>query len=229
MFGRQKIAILVAEFIGTGVLATVVLSMIGRTSFPFFAAVAVGVTVGTMSYLFGTHSNPAVTVGLWTMKKVKTTQAVVLIVAQMLGGLGAWRLNEYLLNSDLKSMAGETFDWRVLLAEALGAFIVGVAIAAAVSKGYDGAKRAVVTGLAFFLGVNVASMASNGLLNPAVALGVQSWSWAYTLGPVLGAIIGMSFYGLLFVDRPARVSKSKVSARSRKSVKKPAKKVSRKR
>ncbi len=229
MFGRQKIAMLVAEFLSAAVLSTVVLAMIGRTSFPFFVAVASAVTLGTMAYLFGTHTNPALTIGLWTMRKIQTTQAVVVVTAQMLGGLAAWQLNEYLLNSELKSMAGDAFDWRILAAEALGAFVFGLGVAAAVSRAYDSAKLAVVMGLSLFLGTVVATMAANGLLNPSVALGVQSWSWTYALGPVLGVVVGMSLYGVLFAAQATKVART--AAGSRLTTKKSAakKKTTRKR
>ena len=222
MFGRQKVAMLVAEFLGAAVLSSVTLAMLGRTSFPFFVAVTAGVALATMSYLFGAHSNPAVTVGLWTMRKVQTTQAIVMVAAQMLGGLAAWQLNEYLLGGEIKNLAGE-FDWRVLLAEAIGAFVLGLGVAVAVSKNYKDTAWAITLGASLFLGILVAGFASNGLLNPAVAVGVQSWSWAYALGPVLGVIVGMSFYGILFAGRTIRLPRTKATVVRAKA---PARKVS---
>ncbi len=214
MFGRQKVALIVGEFLGAATLSIVVLSMIGRTSFPFFAAVAAAVAVGTMAYLFGADSNPAVTIGRWTMRKVQTTQAMVMIAAQMLGGLAAWKLAEYLLHTSIKNIAGASFDWRILIAEVLGTFVLGIGVAVATKRAYPPAQFAVTVGLALFLGILMASFASNGVLNPAVALGVQSWSWAYAVGPVLGAVAGMSFYGLVFVDRPVRARTSSAKATS---------------
>lgn len=200
MFGRRKVAILVAEFLSTVILSSVVLAMIGRTNFPFFAAVAAGSTVGLMAYLFGTHANPAITIGLWTMRKVPTIQGLVMIAAQMLGGLAAWQLSEYLLKSELKNIAGPSFDWRILLAEAIGTFVFGLGVAAAVSRAYQNERQSLIIGMSLFVGILVASLASNALLNPALALGLQSWSWAYVLGPILGSVLGMSTYGLVFAE-----------------------------
>jgi len=221
MFGRRKVAIILAEFLSTAILSVVILSMIGRTNFPFFVAVAAGTTVGAMAYLFGAHANPVITIGLWTMRKVPTTQAIVIIASQMLGGLAAWQLSEFLLKSDLKNIAGSSFDWRVLLAEAIGTFIFGLGVAAAVSRAYQNERQSVIIGFSLFLGILVASLASNALLNPAVALGVQSWNWAYVLGPILGSVIGMSTYGLAFAT-PVTVesSASTTSAARRTTVKK---------
>lgn len=208
MFGRRKIAMVVAEFIGTFTLASAVLSMSGRTSFPFFAAVAAGSALALMVLVVGSVSgaylNPAVTVGMWTTRQLQTTVALAYIAVQMLGGVAAWRFNEYLLNSPLKNVAGETFDWRVLIAEAVGTLVFTFGVAAAVYQGYRGLKRAVTMGTSLALGVLIAAFASNGALNPAVAVGIQSWSLAYVVGPVIGAIVGMNLYALLFADRPVR-------------------------
>ncbi len=218
MFGKNRIAALVAEFLGTYVLASVVLSMAGRTAFPFFVAAAAGATVGLMVLVIGNssgaHINPAVTIGLWTIRRVDTVRALTYLAAQALGGLVAWKLNEYLLNSPLKSIAGDRFDWRVFVAEAVGTFVFTFGVAAAVYLAYRGLRLAVTIGASFGAGVLVATFASNGLLNPAVALGVKSWSLAYVGAPILGAIVGMNLYALLFSTVLATPSKVTVRGAS---------------
>lgn len=202
MFGRQKIAALAAEFVGTAILATAVLSISRWTDFPYFAAVVAGLVVALTALVLGpvsgAHINPLVTLGLWTMRKIQTTQAVVYIGAQMLGGLAAWQLGEYLLNRPLRNIAGGGLDWRVLAAEAIGSFVFAMAVYAAVVNNYDWPKLALASGAGLTLGIILASLASNGIVNPAVAVGVQSWNWSYTLGPVAGAVVGMNVYGYLF-------------------------------
>lgn len=227
MFGREKIAIIVAEFIGTFTLASVVLSMTARTPFPFFAAVAAGGVVGLMTLLVGNtsgaHLNPAVTIGMWWIRQIQAARAIVLIAAQMLGGLVAITLNEYLLNKSIPSIAGDKFEPRVLVAEAVGAALFTFGIAAVVSQGYKGLKQAVAIGGSLSAGILVASFASNGLLNPAVALGVQSWNWAYAGGPILGALVGVSVYTVVFAPRPIRATVATHRAAAAKTAaKKPA-------
>jgi aquaporin Z len=238
MFGRQKIAALVAEFVGTAVLASAVLAMAGRTSFPFFAAVTAGSVMALMVMIIGSisgaHINPAVTVGLWTLRQIKTTQAIVYIAAQMLGGIAAWQFNEFLLDQPLRNTASGNLDWRILAAEAFGAFVFGIAVAAASSKAYDTAKTAVTVGIGLTAGIVVSSIASNGIINPAVAAGIQSWDWSYALGPIAGAILGMNVYGLVLapaqaVARPvAKTSAKPKAATTKKAAKKPAKSTTRK-
>lgn len=96
MTGRRLASSFVAEFIGTFVLASVMLAMLVRTNFEFFSAVAAAVVYGVMWLVLGRASgsnlNPAVTIGLWSMKKISTLQGVVNIVAQVAAGFAAWGL-----------------------------------------------------------------------------------------------------------------------------------------
>ena len=54
-----------------------------------------------------------------------------------------------------------------------------------------------VLGFALLVGIIVAAAGSNGVLNPAVALGIGSFSYAYLLGPVVGGALGMVLYSNL--------------------------------
>ncbi len=208
MFDQKKIAMIVAEFLGAALLTVALYAVLARTAFPLFTALAVGVTYGLLTLIFGAvsgaHANPAVTIGKWTLKKIDTPQALVFVAAQVLGGLGAWSLLKYFTGRSLTSIAADKFDWKVLVAEAVGTAVFTFGIAAAVYMKFEGAKLATVVGASLFLGVLVASMASNGVLNPAVALGIQSWDWAYATGPLIGAIVGMNLYGLVFVAAKKR-------------------------
>src|SRR3990167_4830603 len=108
MFGKKKIAMIVAEFLGAGILSVVVYSMIARTSFPLFSGLAAGVTLAMLVLVVGNvsgaHANPAVTLGLWSQRKVPTAQAVVYIAAQLLGGVAALALLKYFLGHPLESL-----------------------------------------------------------------------------------------------------------------------------
>lgn len=203
MFSRNKFAMVVAEILGTAVLTSVILS-VSRSpiGLPYFVALAAGLTLATLVLTVGptsgAHANPAVTLGLWTIRKITTLEAVVYIVAQFMGAAIAWRSYMYLTDGAVKNIAGKNFDWRVLVAEIVGTFIFTFGIAAATYQRVEGGRKAAIIGLSLVLGILVASAASNGLLNPAVALGVQSWSKAYVFGPLVGGVIGMLVYSLLF-------------------------------
>lgn len=234
MTTRSKIAMLVAEFLGTGILATAVINVArSQIGIGYFVAFSAGIAYLLLTLVFssayGTSFNPALTIGMWTLRKVQTLQAIATVAAQMLGGLAAWRLAEYFTGQTLTSIAGKTFDWKVLVAEALGTLVFTFAVAAAVYQKFEGGKLAATVGAGLFAGIIVASLASNAALNPALALANQSWGRAYIFGPIIGAVVGMNLYALLFAPEGSMVSLASLtksaSSTSRRSVtasKKPA-------
>ena len=94
--------------------------------------------------------------------------------------------------------------------------------AATIFKGLNSATRAAFSGVAYTVGILVASSAAIGLLNPAVALGIRAWATAYFVGPFIGAILGINLYTMVFAE-PKVVKAAEVSATiTRKSVTKKA-------
>lgn len=205
MFGKQKAAMIVAEFMGTFVLASAVLGavMSGFAPTPIVAATA-GFTLALMVLAIGptsgAHINPAVTLGLWSIRKIETMQAVVYVCAQFLGGVAAWKFVEYVTDKPLASIATSPYDARVALAEIVGMIVFSFGIAAAVSRAYDKVTLATAVGGSLFVGLMIASIASNAVLNPAVAVAVQSWSWTYAVAPLVGSVIGMNLYAGVFSE-----------------------------
>jgi len=201
---------LVAEFLGTGILTAVVLAVSkSNIGIPYFVSLAVGLALATLATVLapisGAHLNPAITLGLWSARRVKTIPALTYIVAQLLGAICAYLLYTYFVNSHWANSG--KFESRVLVAEATGAFIFAMGWAATVYRRLEGGKAAFAVGASLTVGMLVASVGSGGMLNPAVALGLRSWVWGtYVLGPVLGAIIGFNLYALLFAPTEALVS-----------------------
>jgi aquaporin Z len=224
MLERQKIAALVAEFLGAGVLTLLVLSVQRSTiGVPFFVAVAAGLSIVLMGFtvggISGGHFNPAISIGLWTARKITTIRTILYVAVQLLGGWAAYGLYSYFVSNSLQSVGGQ-YSGKVLVAEAVGAGIFGFAFAAIVFKDYSRPVKASFAGLGLIIGIIAASSASIGLLNPAVALGVKAWVWGtYVLGPVLGAIIGINLYALLFAEAGSSNVAKAVAGVSKKSVK----------
>lgn len=232
MLSKKQITALVAEFFGTALLTSVLIAMTrGQLPIPYFIAIGAGLTltlivlvVGSVS---GAHVNPAVTIGMWTIKKIKTLDAILYVVAQFIGAVAAFKLYEYLIQQGLSDLAPAQFDWRVLVAEVVGAFVFTFGIAAAVFQKYNDGLKAATIGLSLAIGIMVAGVASYGLLNPAIALGVRSWDRAYVAGPIIGGIVGMNLYVLLFAPESslkALVSRSKKKTKTTTKAKKTTKK-----
>lgn len=226
MFGRRKLAALVAEFLGTGVLTTTVLSIQhSGVGFPLF----VGASAGLAMMLFwfavgdfsGGHFNPAITIGQWTAGKVSTLTTIMYVIVQLLGGWAAYGVYIYLVNTHLSPVGGH-YSARILLTEGIGTAVFAFAFAAAIYKGMSQAVTASFVGLGLMVGVIIAFTFSQtnaagalGLLNPAVALGLRSWVWGtYVLGPVLGAIVGTQLYRLFFVESEAFIPNFSMSMAS---------------
>lgn len=216
MFSRKQIAVLLAEFVGTAALALVALSVLHSVlSVQYFVALALGLALAALVSTFDGNGvslfNPALTIGMWTVRQISTLRALAYIVAEMLGAWAAYGLFTYFLRSSLPP-ATVDYDGRILVAEAAGAFILALAYAAAAFNGYTNARKAVTVGVTYTIASILAAGAAAGFLNPAVAFsdrvfevfGSTGWT-TYALGPVLGAIIGFNVYALLFAPESSLV------------------------
>ncbi len=219
MFGKRRAASLLAEFLGTGVITLITLSMIkSQLPIAFFIALGAALAVAVMTFSFGGtsggHFNPALTFGLWTARRITTLRAIVYIGAQLLGGWAAYFLFKYFIESPFPKTGGH-YNMHILVAEIVGTAIFAFGWTAALYQRFVPTAFASVAGLAYMTGIIIASTSSIGLLNPAVALGVRAWVWqTYILGPVLGAIVGVNLYDLLFAAEGESANLASLTARS---------------
>lgn len=215
MFRKNKLAMLVGEFLGTAALTLAFLAIShSQLSLGYFIATTAGLTMAllvlALAGISGAVFNPAMTIGLWTVRKLRTMQALSYLVVQLAGGEVAWQLFVYLTKLSGVHNTG-TYSARVLVAEVIGTFVFAFVWAAAVYQRFNLLSKAVAIGGALTAGSLIATLGSSGLLNPAVALGLHQWGWGtYVLGPILGAVIGFNLYNLLFVETElAEVAESK--------------------
>lgn len=188
---------LIAEGFGTFVLALAVLSSIQTevsfVSTPIIASLVVGLFVYSIGSTSGCHINPGVTAGLWSIGKIKTNEAVMYIVAQMLGALAAFGLVSMLIGGVSIAMLPESMP--VFAAELIGMIVFTFGIAAVVYGRVQETASGLLIGGSLLLGILLAvHFGSAGILNPAVALSLGSLNISYTLGAVLGGVIGMNLY-----------------------------------
>ncbi len=204
MFSRLKLAAVAAEFTGVAAL-TLVLLAVGKSGVGYSYFLSTGVALAFLgSALFlarvsGAQFNPAVTLGLWSSRKVSTLRGIAYIAAQFAGGAFAWWLYNYLTGQALPETE-MTFAWRILVAEMIAGFVIAFGVASAVYQEYEGLQFAATVALAIFIGTLIAALGSNGIGNPAVALGVRNWSWAYVAGPLVGGIVGTNLYLYFFAS-----------------------------
>lgn len=185
----------IAEALGAGTLTLVVgLSLAGTfpVSTPVLAALTLGLFVYSLGHVSGTHINPAVTIGIWSIGKIGNKDALLYIVAQFLGALVALGLlREFNMVTPL------TIDNSFLIgvAEMLGAFFFTFGIASVVYGKVSNSLSGLMVGGSLLLGIAMSAvLGANGVLNPAVAFGISSFGVMYILGPIVGAVLGMQAY-----------------------------------
>ncbi len=188
----------IAEAIGTfGLSLVVVLSLTGKFPIPVpvVAALTLGLFVYSVGNFSGTHINPAVTIGLLSIKKISWEDAFGYLVAQFIGAALAMGVGKLLgiTNLDLPGTSA-----MIAISEAVGMFFFSFGIASVVHNKVPKEMSGVVVGGSLLLGVIIAStMGSAGILNPAVELAVGMFTPMYIFGAILGSIIGFNVYALL--------------------------------
>ena len=187
----------IAESLGTFTLTLVVaLSIAGKfpVSTPVLAGLVLALFVYSIGHISGTHINPAVTLGLWSIGKIRSADALNYIVAQFVGAGVASLLVASVVTvmPDGLSISNSVI---ILFAELIGAFFFAFGIASVVYERTPRDASGLVIGGSLLLGITISALlGANGVLNPAVAFGIGSFGLMYVLGPVLGAILGMQTY-----------------------------------
>lgn len=203
-FGGERssylLGALVAEFVGTFILASVVMITNGEPLYIGFTLVAIVLAVGTLS---GAHVNPLVTVGAWVTRKMTALRALGYIAAQVLGAALALTVLSVFVGAapaqnPSDAMFGqaatvslfqvapltESAHWYVFFAELLGATLFAFAVSSARRDGVDRVAKAFGIGFGLFVAALIASVAAknagaNAILNPAIAFfvgAVSDWS-----------------------------------------------------
>jgi aquaporin Z len=187
-----------AEFIGTFLLACAVsVSIAGKfpVATPVVAALTLGVCVYTLGAISGTHINPAITIGVWSLGKITIAEAAGYIAAQFAGGVVAMLVSNALAPRAALTVAD---NGLVCAGEVLGTFVLALGVAAVVHGKAPGGAAGLTIGGSLLIGISLAAGAgSNGVLNPAVAVGIGSASLCYLLAPPVGALVAMQLYKIV--------------------------------
>lgn len=163
---------------------------------PILAAAVVGVFVYTVGFISGSQLNPAVTIGAWTVHKIKSRDAIGYIISQFLGAILAMFIAQVLVGSKLPQMHQTTPIMG--LSELIGATLLTFGIASVVYGKTDKKLSGLVIGSSLFVGIAAAGvMGSAGVLNPAVSLSLSLFNPTYILGQIAGGILGFWIFKFL--------------------------------
>jgi aquaporin NIP len=165
--------------------------------------------IGSIS---GCHVNPAVTLGLLSIRKINGRDAGIYIVCQIIGAVLAGLMVHAFFSArgDVVNFGtpavskaflsgGDAF--LALIAEAFGAFlltwaVMGTAVNPAAPKGVAG----IAIGGALGVGVLIFGPATGASFNPArwfgpaLVSGTFTDGWLYIIGPIIGAVAAALLY-----------------------------------
>lgn len=185
----------VAELFGTFTLSFLVyLSISGQfpISTPILAALCLTLFVYTIGNLSGSHINPAVTIGLFSIKKIKLDETIKYIAFQIFGAIIAFGLLNLLQITIPNPISAG--GYKEFFAEMIGMIVFSFGIASVV---YSNAPGFVVGG-SLLLGISISALiGSAGILNPAVALTLGAFHPSYIASEIIGSLIGFTFYQYL--------------------------------
>jgi aquaporin Z len=238
-----------AEFLGTlwlvfgGCGSAVLAAAVPNLGIGYLGvALAFGLTVLTMAYaighISGCHLNPAVTIGLWTGKRIPASDILPYIVAQVLGGitgagllyviasgkpgfsLGGFASNGYGANSP----GGYTL-LACLVAETLLTFMFLMIILGSTDARAPKGLAPLAIGFALTLIHLISIPVTNTSVNPARSTGpalfVGGWAiqqlWLFWVAPIVGAALAglaYSFFAGAAETEPKREPATEARARA---------------
>jgi aquaporin Z len=222
----------VAEFFGTFVLvfggcgsAVLAGEKIGFLGIAFAFGLSLLAMVYAIGPISGCHINPAVTVGLLAVRKIKPKDAVFYIIAQILGGIVAAGILLIIAkglpggyDASVSGLAANGFDDHSpmkysLLAGfitevVLTAFLVLTVLCSTDIKapvGFAGLAIGLVLTLIHLVGIPV----TNTSVNPARSIGpavfVGGWAleqlWLFIVAPLIGALLAAAIYYYIAAPR----------------------------
>ncbi len=162
-------AIILAEIIGTFVLTIVAVAAMQQLA-PLYVGLTVAALVLAVGAISGAHLNPAVTFGLWSARRLKTSFVPVYWLSQFVGAIlailvtGAFAGSKYAL--DLSSFG--KFDWGVTGVEIVGTAVFLFGILAITSHAtLSAASKAFGVGLSLTVALVLATSLFTSLKNGA--------------------------------------------------------------
>jgi len=204
-----------AEFIGTFILVAIGPGavMVSASTHAFGAAgvalafgVAVTLVVAATGHIGGAHINPAVTLGLWSVRRFPSRQVPAYIVAQCTGAIAASAALVWIVGpvGNFGATVPAISIGRAFSVEAGYTAILGIVIMGVVSNARV-APNVVpfAIGATIFAGALVTGPLTGGSFNPARSLGpaivggVWTAHWLYWIAPIAGAIVGMNAYAII--------------------------------
>ena len=171
-----------AELVGT--LFLTLAALLAGT--PYAVALTLAAFVYAIGHISGCHLNPAVTIGLLSARRLPVATGLLYVLAQVTGALLAWLPTSFAGTPAADYRAGGAF------AEFFGIGFLMLTVIAVSDKHVPKSGSGVAIGAALAAGL----LTTGGILNPAVAIGLNETFSAATWATVLGAIAFSALFRL---------------------------------
>lgn len=190
-------ALLVTAVIGSGIMAEAVTSDVGLRLLlnQLSTILGLGVLIAALMPVSGAHINPVVTFALFLRRALSGADAVMYVLAQLLGSLGGVVLAHLMFGEVLISISGQdrlttgTFVGEVVATAGLVAVIILLA--------HRGQESVIPLAVPAWIGSAFFFTSSTAFANPAVTLG-RMWTDSFTgIAPLSGlGFIGAQLVGM---------------------------------
>lgn len=174
---------LLAELIGTFILTTVAITVAN----PIIVGFTLLVLVLTLGSVSGAHLNPAISFGLWSVRKLEAIKLPFYWAMQLVGALLALLLSQMYqgTNYGISFASFNNLDAKILIAELVGTAVFAFAFAAAWERKDINSAKALAVGLALLTGLAV----GGGLLGQAAQAPAASTKEAGRITKIDGAVL----------------------------------------
>lgn len=188
-------ALLVTAVIGSGIMAEAVTSDVGLRLLlnQLSTILGLGVLIAALMPVSGAHINPVVTLALFLRRALSGADAVMYVLAQLLGSLGGVVLAHVMFGEVLISISGQdrlttgTFVGEVVATAGLVAVIILLA--------HRGQESVIPLAVPAWIGSAFFFTSSTAFANPAVTLG-RMWTDSFT---GIAPLSGLGFMGAQLV------------------------------
>ena len=204
----------IAEMIGTLVLVVIgcgsaifagsiqTFNSVGTLGVAFAFGLALLTMVYTIGKISGCHINPAVTIAMWTSRRISGKDALMYMLFQVIGAIIGSAILWVLArdSGSITTMTGaNTYSslWQAITAELVFTTIFVLVVLGATSKGADNKFAGIAIGLALVM-VHIVCIPITGTsVNPARSIGpaifqgglALSQLWLFILVPLLGGLL----------------------------------------
>ena len=208
---RKYIAEAIATFFLVFIGAGTAITGDGTLNVAVATGLVLMVGVYATAHVSGGHVNPAVTAAMWITKRVKSHEAFIYVISQLIGAVvaGVFLLFIYPsqpANLGATDLAADVSLGTGILVEAVLTFIlVFVVFASTVDKRVPKGIYGAAIGLTVTADILMGGTLTGAAMNPARAFGpaVAAWYWnnhiVYWVGPLVGGIVAAFVYSRFFL------------------------------